>query len=78
MQPTAVILPGKCYGQRSLEATVHGIANELDRTEHAGTQRSLPGSLQSVLFTVTISILLLRRFGQITALSTNLLWLCLN
>ena len=48
-------MPGKCYGQRSLEATVHGIAKELDTTEHAGTQRSLPGSLQSILFTATMA-----------------------
>ena len=33
-QPTAVFLPGKCHGQRSLEGyTVHGVA-ESYRTEH--------------------------------------------
>ena len=26
MQPTAVFLPGKFHGQRSLAATVHGVA----------------------------------------------------
>ena len=26
MVPTPVFLPGECHGQRSLEATVHGVA----------------------------------------------------
>ena len=31
-QPTPVFLLGKSYGQRSLEATVHGVAKELGIT----------------------------------------------
>jgi len=31
-QPTPVVLPGKFHGQRSLVATVHGVANESDMT----------------------------------------------
>ena len=32
-QPTPVFLPGESHGQRSLAATVHGVAKELDMTE---------------------------------------------
>ena len=32
-QPTPVFLPGKTHGQRSLWATVHGVAEESDMTE---------------------------------------------
>ena len=32
-QPSPVFLPGEFHGQRSLGATVHGVA-ELDTTEH--------------------------------------------
>ena len=35
-QPTAVFLPGKCHGKRSLVATFHRVA-ELDTTEHTHT-----------------------------------------
>ena len=35
-QPTAVFLPGKCHGKRSLVATFHRVA-ELDSTEHTHT-----------------------------------------
>jgi len=33
-QPNPVFLPGKSHGQRSLEASVHGVAKESDTTEH--------------------------------------------
>ena len=36
MQPTPVFLPGESHGQRSLWATVHGVA-ESDTTEHTHT-----------------------------------------
>ena len=36
-QPTPAFLPGESHGQRSLTATVHGVAKDSDTTEHAHT-----------------------------------------
>ena len=36
-QPAPVFLPGKLHGQRSLEATVHGGAKDLDTAEQLST-----------------------------------------
>ena len=36
-QPTPVFLPGEFHGQRSLAATVHGVSEESDTTEHTHT-----------------------------------------
>ena len=38
-QPTAVFLPGESHGQRSWQATVHGVAKELD-TQKSWTRLS--------------------------------------
>ena len=40
-QPTAVLLPGKSYGQRSLAGYIHEIAKEVDTTSQLYNNNSM-------------------------------------
>ena len=55
---TRAFLPGKSHGQRSLAATVHGVCQELDVTEHApypNTETIMPARLGSCLVKTALS-----------------------
>ena len=48
-QPTLVCLPGKSHGQRSLQATVHGVTEESDTTYQLKTTIHIPIRMTSPL-----------------------------